>query len=156
MEDTSKNCGCEYLGTAIIKQNGKLVIAVQSEQVCEWMLSQQFHLSHKQVVELILCGHGLEPISCFGKDYISLSLILLNIAKAALEEKLEISTAVNTIDKFLWDLLMDPSLERASVRGDREENMDDGKITVTAFAKLSKSKQILGLYCISLVFLFKN
>ena len=147
MENRSKSYGCEHLGIVTVKQNGKLVIAVQADHVCEWMLSQHFHLSHKQVVEVtdVFCGHRLEPISCFGKDYISLTLILLNITKAALEEKLEISTAVNIIDKFLWDLLMDPSLER---QGNREENTEDGKITVTVFAKLSKSKQILGLYCL--------
>ena len=142
MENISKNCDCEHLGIVIVKQNGKLVIAVQSEHVSEWM-------SQKQVVELTntFCGHGLEPISCFGKDYISLTSILLNITKAALEEKLEISTAVNIIDQFMWDLLMDPSLD---------ENTKDGIITVTAFAKLSKPKQILGLYYLFNAFIEKS
>ena len=75
MEDTPENCVCEHLEIVIVKQNGKLVIAVQSEQICKWLLCQQFHLSHRQVLELtnIFCGHRLEPISCFGKDYISLT-----------------------------------------------------------------------------------
>ena len=155
MEDTPENCVCEHLEIVIVKQNGKLVIAVQSEQVCKWLLCQQSHLSHRQVLELtnIFCGHRLEPISCFGKDYISLTLILLHITKAALEEKLlEISTAVHIIDKFLWDVLADPGLERGFVRADQQENTVKEKMAVTALTKLSKSKQILGMYYIYLVF----
>ena len=158
MEDSSENCFCDQFGIVpvIIKQNGKLVIAVQSKDFSEWMLSQQFHLSQKQVDEFtkIFCGHSQQPISCFGKEYISLTLILLHVTKAALEEKLfEISTAVNIIEKILWDVLTDTSLEGGL---DRQENMAKEKMTVTNFTKLRKSKQILGLYYIYLGFLFFN